>query len=108
MKYWSSELKELVDVTLTSENTNISDSHRIKSVKGMKELLLDVRGSVSSPMFAIRQRTMAGMIIEWRAHNLLYALGIHRDRTGSVDLNLDVKPLYKIGYFVLSMLYFRF
>lgn len=44
MKYWSSELEELVDVTLTSENTNISDSHRIKSVKGMKDLLLDVRG----------------------------------------------------------------
>lgn len=108
MKYWSSELKELVDVTLTSENTNISGSHRIKSVKGMKELLLDVRGSVSSPMFAIRQRTMAGMIIEWRAHNLLYALGILRDMTGSVDLNSDVKPLCKIGYFVLSMLYFRF
>lgn len=108
MKYYSSELQELVDVTLTSENTNILNSHRIKSVKGMKELLLDIRGSAPSPMFAIRQRSIAGMIIEWRAHNLLYALGIHRDRTGSVDLNSDVKPLYKIGYFVLSMFYFRF
>lgn len=43
---------------------------------------------------------------EWAVHNLLYKLGIQRERT--VDVNLDVKlsTLEKIGYGILgSLLY---
>ena len=67
MKYYSSELQELVDVTLTSENTNILNSHRIKSVKGMKELLLRVIGSVSSPML---RRCIHNLFFMWESVNL--------------------------------------
>ena len=50
---------------------------------------------------------MFGMICEWRAHNLLWSLGIKRERTKTVDLELKVKWYYKIGYFILSFCYLR-
>jgi len=33
------------------------------------------------------------MIIEWRAHNMLYALHIKRNRTRTVDLDIN-EPWY--------------
>jgi len=55
--------------------------------------------------FAINKRTTAGMIIEWRAHNMLYALHIKRPRTRTVDLDINEPWYRKIGYMILSTLY---
>ena len=55
--------------------------------------------------YALFNRTIAGMIIEWRAHNLLYALNIKPFSTVSVDLNINESWYRKIGYFILSLIY---
>ena len=57
--------------------------------------------------YAIHIRTIFGMICEWRAHNLLWSLGVKKEHTKHVDLELKVKWYYKIGYFVLSCCYLR-
>lgn len=57
--------------------------------------------------WAINKRTKVGMIIEWRAHNLLYALDIYPYRTGSVDLDTNEPWYRKLGYLILSTLYLR-
>lgn len=44
---------------------------------------------------------------EWRAHNLLYSMGIEKERTRSVDLSINESWYKKIGYFILSLFYFR-
>lgn len=90
---------------------SIPNSYHIKSISDMYTVLEICKEEVSkSPVpntFAINKRTMAGMIIEWRAHNLLYALHIQRERTRTVDLDIHEKWYRKLGYIILSTLYLR-
>lgn len=95
----------IVKVNLTVNNTSIIDSHKIKSVNDMMDILDKIRKS-SKEFYAIHHRGIIGMINEWRAHNLLYNLHIKRDRTGTVDLNKDQSIWAKIAYAILSFLYF--
>ena len=110
MYIFSSEQQKYYKVTCSISNTFIENSHEIKSIKGMKDFLLKIQSDARNNVYnaAIYKRTISGMIIEWRAHNLLYALGVKKERTGSVDLNLDVHPFFKICYFILSLLYLRY
>lgn len=57
---------------------------------------------------AINKRGVWGMVHEWRTHNLLYALNIQRDRTRSVDLNLNQPWYIKVAYPLLSPFYLHF
>ena len=83
--------------------TRIEDSHRIKRSREMKAFLREVKKAMPST-FAVNRISEKAQIREWRAHNLLYALGIEKERTGSVDLDYE-KPSRRICYFILSCLY---
>lgn len=73
-------------VHLSEDNTSIIDSYQVKSIVDMEEILRLLKAEGTAEM-AINKRNIFSMIYEWRAHNLLYALGIEKARTGSVDLN---------------------
>ena len=47
-------------------------------------------------------RTMASLRREWATHNLLYALGIKRERTADVDLNAGQKWYVRFAYFIVG------
>lgn len=83
-------------------NTYITlyNSYTIKSIKEMKEILNNI------PILR-DHRSIISCLHEWRAHNLLYALGIYRNHTMHTDFNFEVKWYEKIVYFILSLLYFR-
>ena len=92
-------------VTTTTDNTHIENSYLVKSRKDMRRILGAINED-SNCGDAIRRLSMATMVREWRAHNLLYALGIARKRTKDVDLNEN--PWYlRLGYFVLSLMYWK-
>lgn len=92
-------------VTTTADNTHIENSYLVKSRKDMRGILecIEINSNCGD---AIRRIPVATMIREWRAHNLLYALGIARARTKDVDLNFE-SWWRRIGYFVLSLMYWR-
>jgi hypothetical protein len=98
-------------ISLGTSVTRISNSYRIKSIQDMEDIINRSREKVNkSPAFhtlAINKRTTAGMIIEWRAHNMLYALHIKRNRTRTVDLGINEPWYRKVGYLILSILYLR-
>lgn len=73
----------------------------------MEEILSLIRDEVSSDM-AVHKRNLFSMIYEWRTHNLLYALGIAKDRTGSVDLNTNQPWYIKVLYAIISPFYLHF
>ena len=52
----------------------------------------------------VYSRSESSWIREWKAHNLLFKWGVCPDRTKDVDLELKVKFLYKIAYFILSLM----
>lgn len=89
-----------------TNNTQILNSYKIKSIKDMKSVLLYIRKQYPLSVFAHNQRSMFSLINEWRAHNLLYKLGIAKERTKHVDLNLGNTSLMDLGYFLLSIFYF--
>lgn len=91
-------------INIEKDNTCIIDSYQIKTSKDMKTILYLIRYEAPSD-YAINIRSIKGMIKEWRAHNLLYSLGILKDRTGSVDLNIGQPWYITMCYYILSLFY---
>lgn len=94
-------------VIATEDNTNIEDSYRVKNYLDMVNILTMIQEECDSSL-AINKRGLCGMVNEWRVHNLLYSLGIQRDRTKSVDLNIGQPWYVKVAYFLISPLYLHF
>lgn len=93
-------------VIISKENTKIADSFRIENTSDMKEFI----GLIQEKAFknaAINTRDNKGMLREWRAHNILYSLGICTDRTKDVDLNINQKWYIKLAYYLLSIIYIK-
>lgn len=100
------------DIIVLPNVTRIENSFQIRSIKEMKSLINNIRTITKihhkiCKNYPIHTRTMFGMICEWRAHNFLWSLGVKKECTKTVDLELKVKWYYKIGYFVLSCCYLR-
>lgn len=96
-----------VRVDCTEGNTHIEESYKVKSIKMMRAILTSRREAPILSGLAITKRSVLSMLMEWRAHNLLHALGVARSRTESVDLDYPQAWYYKVGYFVLGCLYPR-
>ena len=54
------------------------------------------------PEHVIWKRTMRSLKREWAAHNLLYNMGIMKDRTKDVDLDYPQKWYIKVAYFFVG------
>ena len=52
------------------------------------------------------KRSVNSYVREWRAHNLLYKLGLFVDRTKDTDLDINETRLRRFCYYFLSLLYF--
>ena len=97
--------KYIINVLLSSYNTSIIDSYRIRRINDMVNVLKKIRNTCDNS-YAIHKRSIFGMVNEWRVHNLLYFLHIKRRRTGTVDLNINQSIWAKIAYTLLSVFYF--
>lgn len=97
----------ILKVHASENNTTIFDSHLVKSPWDMKSIICLIKSKVSDNC-AIKKRSISGMVYEWRVHNLLYSLGILRDRVKDVDLNTNQPWYVKALYFILSPLYLHF
>lgn len=97
----------IIKVNASEDNTTILDSYRISSPSDMKSIL--IRIIIRTPeTYAIHKRGVRGMIREWRVHNMLYSLGILKNRVKDVDLNIGQPWYIKTMYFVLSPFYLHF
>lgn len=92
------------------EKTNINtfivySGYKTTSIKNMKRIINYNREMFIGNNYSINKRSMFSIIIEWRAHNLLYNLHICRSRTKDVDIEYPIKWYKVVGYFILSLLY---
>lgn len=88
-------------------DTIIFDSYKVKRISDMKYILNSIREEVTDE-YAINQRSIFGMISEWRVHNLLYSLGVSKLRTRAVNLNVGQPWYIKTLYAILSIFYLHF
>lgn len=92
----------LISVSFNQSNIHISDSYKLIKRTHMKDCLNIIRyASVNRGIFY--SRSLNSWIREWKAHNILYKLGIYKERTSSVDLNEKESKLRRFGYFILSL-----
>ena len=97
----------ILKVHASENNTTIFDSYRVKNLQDMNILIYCIKVKTSEK-YAINKRSVSSMVNEWRVHNLLYSLGVLRNRTKDVDLNIDQSWYMKILYLVLSPFYLHF
>lgn len=97
----------ILRVHASENNTTILDSHQVKRPSDMKSLLYSIKTGLPDT-YAINRRGIFGMINEWRVHNLLYSLGMFKDRTKDVDLDTDQPWYMSVLYFILSPFYLHF
>ena len=92
----------LIQAEYNSSNIHIFNSYKIKRKRDMKRILMLIKcASFNRGIFYSRKEK--SWIREWKAHNILYKLGIKKERTSSVDLNENESILRRFGYFILSL-----
>lgn len=92
-------------VQTSKDNTCILDSYKLKKKSDMKEVLELIREKAFKSA-AVNNRSIKGMVNEWRVHNFLYSLGIAKTRTKDVDLELNQPWYMKFLYSVFSFFIF--
>jgi hypothetical protein len=94
----------LIKAYLNEFSTHIENSYKIKKEKEMKYIISYLKDHTNES-YAIHKESMNNMLKEWKAHNILYKIGLFRNRTRSVDLNIDNKWYIKLIYAILAFFY---
>lgn len=104
----SSEINSQTIVNIENLNIHISNSYQFNS-KEMNKILDYIMSKDYFKMLTTAgfSRSKKSMLREWKAHNLLYNLGYEKERTGSIDLDQNESFSRRIGYFILSLFYWR-
>lgn len=96
----------LIRVQYSNSNIHIFDSYKIKRKQDMERILSIIQcASFNRGIFYTRR--MNSWVREWKAHNVLYKLGIKKERAKGVNLNENESILRKFGYFILSLFYWK-
>lgn len=90
---------------LSENNTKIYSSYKVTNRKVMKRVLAWLQGRYKDKTLAVRIRTISDMEAEWRGHNLLYSMGLFRERTADLDLEYPQKWYKKVAWRILSLFY---
>lgn len=89
-----------VKYRLGADCLTITGSHAVPRIL-FREALESIKSANANSAFW-SFRSMASLRREWATHNLLYALGVKRDRTADCDLNLFQKWYVRFAYFVVG------
>ena len=97
-----------IDVRFTMGNNpclHIENSYRVRKSKHIRYMLEYIHGSVYYKIMKENgyTRTLRSEYREWKAHNVLYRLGIFRERTGSVDIDQNESIWKRFAYAILSI-----
>ena len=87
--------------TMTLENLHIYSSYKVSKTQMEGELNYI---KYLYPSCHVWQRSMRSLVLEWVAHNALYALGIKRSRTRDTDLEYPQQWHVKVFWDVLGFL----
>ena len=89
-----------IHIQFNSKNIHIIDSFRVKRKRDMEKLLSQVEyASFNRGIFY--SRNLKSWIQEWKAHNVLYNLGIIKKK--NTNLNEKISTFNKVKYFILSL-----
>lgn len=85
-------------------HVKIVDSYKVHKIVEMKDIIQRTLNLVPTNK-TLKERSMISLISEWRAHNLLYELGIAKSRTKDINFKRNFIFILAIGYAFLSLFY---
>ena len=92
--------------SVSPNNIHLESSFEVPKARFAREL---ARMRAQQPDSDVWQhRSPKSLILEWAAHNALYALGIFRSRTCHTDLNWPQRWPFRIGYAILGRIVWPF
>lgn len=98
-------VSDYVEFVVSDKVVHIQGSYKVKTISEMEYIIETLR--VKYPSCEVLKRSNNSLINEWRTRNLLYSLGLFKNHTKDVDLNII--PWYaNVIYTLLSPLYFHY
>jgi len=94
-----------IKYTINKDNVHIQNSYKVSSDTVMRKYLISIKQKAKMDKNINYKRNINSWIKEWKAHNMLYIMGILKERTGSVDLNEDESKIKLSMYSLLAKLY---
>jgi hypothetical protein len=92
-----------MDFVITDKNIQIKNSYKVSITQEMKDVLNYLREKYPDNSVLLTRKN-SELIREWKGHNFLYKLGILRNHTKDVDLDVNSGNLfYTIGYWFLAL-----
>ena len=95
--------EEKLAVDYSKTNVHVNGSYAISS-KDIPDWVRRIK-DCGEQNECVYSRSTRSWINEWRAHNLLFKLGIEPDRTRDVDLDDNESTFRRFCYVILSKLY---
>jgi len=88
-----------IEYYIAGNNCKIISAYLIKDKKLKLEFIQFLRENY--PGF--KERSEKSYYREWKAHNILYKLGIKPSSTADTDLSIDEKLILRAGYFIIAI-----
>ena len=86
-------------IKYTKNCTTVINSYAVKDISCAVDEIIAYRKSINYPV----TRTKSSYVIEWKAHNRLYNLGIARSHTKDVDLEENLSKKNEIIWRILGI-----
>lgn len=104
----NSELDSKTIVDIEKLNITITNSYQFNS-KQMNDILDYIMNKDYFKILAAAgfTRSKESLLREWKAHNYMYKKGIRIERSKSVDLNQNESTYRRLGYFLLSLFFYK-
>ena len=88
-------------INISNNNIHIHDSFKIHKKEDKINILNKI---ISYYPEILNKRSFKSMLKEWRAHNILYRLGLFKKQTKHTDLEFNQNLIHKIIYFLISLI----
>lgn len=95
---------DLLTVYFDEKNIHIRESYTFTDPKCMLEAMFLIREEAKR--FNIEyKRTNISWLREWKAHNVMYKMGLFKKSTANTDLNENESWFRRLVYWFLSLFY---
>jgi hypothetical protein len=92
-----------LDISILNNYVHINNSFKVTSRDDMNFVLDKIK--TNYPNHEICNISNFMLVQEWATHNLLYSLGLFKDKTRDVDLNINKSWFISSLYCIIGFLY---
>ena len=95
---------DLLTVYINSKNVHINESYTVTNPFCMQEAINLIREEAKR-FNIFYKRNDKSWVREWKAHNMLYKMGLFKKNTMHTDLDENESWFRRLGYWFLSLFY---